>query len=136
VLHLPSRETGLVQKEVQAIEKLCRPGTHVNIVQVLNHGLLSHYPYYFIDMELCDINLHDFIHRETPPEPSESVPYFTKGEGSILQIWSVMSQIASGVEYVHHHGQVHRDIKPENGESLTLTAEFKFYTPAKVWCGN
>jgi serine/threonine protein kinase len=125
-----------VQKEVQAIEKLCRPGTHVNIVQVLNHGLLTNYPYYFIDMELCDVNLHDFIHRETIPGPSESLPCFTKGEGSNLQIWTVMSQVASAVEYIHNQGQVHRDIKPGNGESLISTAEVKFCTPAKVWCGK
>jgi serine/threonine protein kinase len=95
----------------------------VNIVQVLDHGLLANYPYYFIDMELCDLSLHDFIHRSTSCEPSESIPYFTKGGGSILQIWDIMSQIARGVEYVHSQGQVHRDITPGNGNPLSPKAK-------------
>jgi len=107
-----------VQQEVQAIEKLCGPGTHVNIVQVLDHGLLSNYPYYFIDMELCDLSLHDFIHLQNSPLPSQSVPYFAKDKSSVQQIWTVMSQIAGGVEYIHRQRQIHRDIKPGNGDSL------------------
>jgi len=107
----------LLQKEVRAIKRLCGPGAHANIVQVLDHGQLSNIPYYFIDMDLCDLNLHDYIHRETSPEPSESMPCFIRGAGSSssLQIWVVMSQIAAGVEYIHRKGHVHRDIKPANG---------------------
>ena len=108
---------------METIKKLCGRGTHVNIVEVLNHGLLSNFPYYFIDMELCDFNLYDYIHQENPPRPSESIPYFLKGAGSasVLQIWTVMSQIASGVEFVHRQGHIHRDIKPGNGNSLSLS---------------
>ena len=107
-----------MQKEVQAIRKLCGPGAHRNIVQVLNHGQLLNAPYYYIDMEFCDLNLHDYIHQNTNPEAAQStIPYFTRGTGSAssLQIWVVMSHIAAGVEYVHRKGHVHRDIKPANG---------------------
>lgn len=107
-----------MEKEVHAIEKLCGPGTHVNIVEVLNHGLLSNYPYYFIDMELCDLTLQDFIYRQSPPNPSETMPYFAEGQSSVGQIWSIMSQIANGVEYIHQRQQIHRDIKPGNGYCL------------------
>jgi serine/threonine protein kinase len=106
-----------VQKEVQAIKRLCGPGAHINIVQVLNHGQLSQAPFYFIDMEFCDWNLDDYIHRKTRPEPSESIPYFIEGAGS-LQIWVVMSQIAAGVEYIHRKSHVHRDVKPANGAAF------------------
>lgn len=109
-----------MQKEVQAIKRLCGPGAHVNIVQVLNHGYLSNAPFYYIDMEFGDLNLHDYIHGQTSPNPSESIPYFIREAGSVssLQIWVVMSQIAAGVEYIHRKGHVHRDIKPANGVAL------------------
>jgi len=107
-----------VEQEVRAIQRLCGLRTHVNIVQVLNHGLLWNHPYYSIDMELCDMSLDDFMHPKTPPDPSKShLPSFVKSGGKdlLLQIWTVMGQIASGVEYVHRERQIHRDIKPGNG---------------------
>jgi serine/threonine protein kinase len=107
----------LIRKEVDAIKKLCGIDTHVNIIQVLNHGHMSNPIFYYIDMELCDLNLHEYIHAENP---SELLPYLSRGEGvrSSLQIWTVMSQVSSGVEYIHRQNQVHRDIKPANGEAL------------------
>jgi serine/threonine protein kinase len=102
------------------MKRLCGPGAHVNIVQVMDHGQLLTAPFHFIDMEVCDLNLHDYIHSKTSPEPSESIPAFTRGAGttSCLQIWVVMSHITAGVEYIHRKGHVHRDIKPANGVSL------------------
>ena len=119
MLYVQSTGQALVKKEVDAIKQLCGPGAHVNIVQVLNHGRLSNTPYYFIDMDFCDLNLHDYIHRERLPESSESLPYVLRGAGSAssLQIWEIMSQIAAGVEYIHQKRHVHRDIKPANGAS-------------------
>ena len=63
------------------------------------------------------MNLSDYIQSTTPADPSKSLPRFVKGGGpdSFLQIWTVMSQIASGVEYIHCEHQIHRDIKPGNG---------------------
>jgi serine/threonine protein kinase len=112
----------IVQNEVRAITTICsRDRPHPNIVAVLNHGELPKAPCYFFDMELCDLNLHDYIYRETPPNPSESLPFFVKdapASSKALQIWNVMKQIASGVKYVHSHGTVHRDLKPANSTSL------------------
>src|SRR5271154_106797 len=106
-------EDHLIRKEVEAIKKL---DTHVNIIQVLNHGPMSKHIFYFIDMELCDLNLHDYIRGQNPSE----LPYFSRGEGvkSVLQIGTVMSHIASGVQYIHCQNRVHRDINPMNGEAL------------------
>jgi serine/threonine protein kinase len=117
VIHTPLTAAPLVKTEVDAIKKLCGPDIHENIVEVLNHGHLAKAPYYFIDMELCDLNLHDYIHRETPPEPSEAIPYFVRGQSWLLvvQISNVMRQIAAAVEYIHRKGHIHRDIKPRNG---------------------
>jgi serine/threonine protein kinase len=73
-------------------------------------------------MELCDMNLSNYIQATTPVDPSKSLPRFIKGGGtdSLLQIWTVMSQIASGVEYIHCEHQIHRDIKPGNGVPLSV----------------
>jgi serine/threonine protein kinase len=116
-----NRDTG-VQNEVCAITTVCsRERPHPNIVAVLNHGKIPNAPYYFFDMELCDLNLHDYIYRNTRPNPSESIPFFIKDAPASLkaqQIWNIMKQIASGVKYVHSHGAVHRDLKPANSISL------------------
>ena len=51
-------ETSDIENEVRAIDKLCKPDGHRNIIIILDHGWLS-FDLYFIDMELCDLSLHD-----------------------------------------------------------------------------
>lgn len=34
-----------------------------------------------------------------------------------MEMWNIMSQIASGISYIHSQGEVHRDLKPLNGQS-------------------
>jgi serine/threonine protein kinase len=72
-------------------------------------------------MELCDINLHDYIYRKTPFDLSKSIPFFVRDASPPLkaqQIWNIMREIVSGVEYIHGHGEVHRDLKPDNSMFL------------------
>jgi serine/threonine protein kinase len=116
-----------MQNEARAITKVCtKEHTHPNIVTVLNHGGIPNTPYYLFDMELCDLNLHDYIHRKAPPKPSESIPFFHKDAPALLkakQIWNVMKQIACGVQFIHSQGVVHRDLKPANGIFPKMTAK-------------
>jgi serine/threonine protein kinase len=78
-------------------------------------------------MELCDINLHDYIYnnrRVVTDMPSfrrnsaafvrDNVSVVTK----LLNVWTIMQQIASGLAFIHFHSQVHRDMKPRNGGNL------------------
>ena len=64
-------------------------------------------------MELCDLTLADYIYEDSP----DVTPRFIRNVSSSLkemQIWNVMKQIVSGVEFIHHHNEVHRDLKPSN----------------------
>jgi hypothetical protein len=108
--------------EADAIRKLSHQGGHPNIVVVLNLGELNNSPpFFFIDMELCDLTLHTYIHRPKPPSPSESILYFVKNAPAPFkaqQIWNIMRQIADGLKYMHILNMVHRDLKPANGMFL------------------
>lgn len=79
-----------------------------------------HMSTYFIDMELCDLNLDTYIHRRWTTLIESKMPYFTielPPSMKLAQIRGVVKDIASGLAYVHEHGEVHRDLKPANGNS-------------------
>src|SRR5277367_560784 len=68
-----------LQTEISAIEKICTQN-HRNIVNVLRNNWL---PYsrptcYYIDMQLCDINLDDCIYKAKswPPVLVGKRPFF------------------------------------------------------------
>jgi serine/threonine protein kinase len=111
-----------VKNEKRVIEKLTRAGPHRNIVEILRHGDLEYgRSTYYIDMELCDINLRTFIDVNWTLEHQDKMPYFAidlPPRLKIAQLWSIMEDIASGLAFLHQLGEVHRDIKPENGYNI------------------
>jgi serine/threonine protein kinase len=106
-------DTQVADDEIRAIRDLYHDGGHRHIVTITKIGDIPQN--IFIDMELCDLNLDDFIHcRKDGIVPT----YFVKDEPPPVksqQIWNVMSQIALGVEFLHGKKMVHRDLKPVNG---------------------
>jgi serine/threonine protein kinase len=94
--------------EEYAMTVLCGKDTHKNIVSVLKFGQFSDSLIYFIDMELCDATLKDYISGR-----GEAQRY--NWPDSVSYLWEVMGDIASGLEFIHSKGWVHRDLKPYHG---------------------
>ena len=112
-----------IQNEIRAIQKVCsEQGTHQNIVKVLKHGNIRSGEYIYIDMELCAINLENYIPILWKPSKEERAKMRQTGVTRIYAldlrmryVWVVMMQIANGITFIHRQSEVHRDLKPQNG---------------------
>ena len=107
-----------MQDEFRAID-LLRNSSHPNIVEVIEHGELEYMSRYFIDMELCDLNLQCYIYGDWNPVVLQEMPYFTGDlppKMKAAQIWSMMRDVTNGLIHIHSLDQVHRDIKPQNSK--------------------
>lgn len=109
-----------VENEARAIAKLC-VHQHKNIIHVFVHGKVPGFPYYFIDMELCDIDLASYLDDKLKSE----VPAF-RGVRSIvsdmrIDVWEVLNDITEGLIFIHRLKEIHRDLKPRNGTSYPST---------------
>jgi serine/threonine protein kinase len=114
-----------IEKEIAVIVKVCM-AEHQNIVQVIQHDWFESSSGYFIDMELCSLTLHDYIHNRAPfieknPDLANHGPIFVSDDCSahlkLLNIWSIINHIAQGLEFIHQEHYTHRDIKPLNSTS-------------------
>jgi len=116
-------------REVSAIEVLER-GSHDHLIRILRHGWLdSEVICYFIDMELCEKNLHAFIYEDLDTTDLSCAEHFAVDHCPPIwfrprEILGVIFQLVSGVEYIHKKGQVHRDLKPTNG-NITSVSVFR-----------
>jgi serine/threonine protein kinase len=99
-----------IVNERRAIEKLCMGKSHPNLIHVLQQGRLANSSYFFIDMELCDFNLEQYL-------LDKPIALFLRNGLGNTEILDIMTHLASGVEFIHSHGEVHRDLKPRNGMS-------------------
>jgi serine/threonine protein kinase len=105
-----------IENERRAIEKLCDT-PHDNIIEILQHGRFSNQsPMYFFDMELCEINLEQYI-RGSKTGIRGLVDWeiaLKDGQHEFLII-AIMQQLLSGLAFIHDRGEVHRDLTPQNG---------------------
>jgi serine/threonine protein kinase len=112
-----------VESELEAIKQLGEFGAHANLIEILRHGHLGTSDWHFIDMELCDITLKDYIDgkRLEIPENAKTDPCFVPFDCSpdlkALNVWTILKHIVSGLEFIHKHNYVHRDLKPQNGRT-------------------
>lgn len=102
----------VTENEVRVIDMLCK-STHRNIVQVLGHGALDTESHYYIDMELCDLNLADHAKGQNWNQIS--------AQGKLApHIFRIMEELVNGLMFIHMHQQVHRDLHPTNGTCRVL----------------
>ena len=113
-----------IENEKEAITKLQAIGSHQNIVDILRHGQLDTI-YYFIDMELCDLDLKDYLQGNhsigadnASAQHSTNLVFVSKDCGLQLKLqnaFTILSHITTGLEFAHQRKLVHRDLKPGNG---------------------
>lgn len=127
-----------IKKEVEAVTKICATGGNENIVHILKHGPLPSTDYYYIDMELCDVNLADYISTsynrtvllpttelQNAKEPVFILYPLTPSRVHQENVYSIMSHIVCGLQFLHQHQLAHRDLKPKNGESSKSSIKMK-----------
>ena len=108
---------------MRAINVLCRD-PHENIVHVYDHGLLRpNQTFYYIDMELCDLHLGQYMRNEiTGIRGLLEWPRVVKEGHLPFLICAIMQQIIRGLVFIHSKGETHRDLSPQNG---ILTPQFE-----------
>jgi len=116
-------------REARISEKLCGKGEHPNLIQIFRHGWFPDRSYYYIDMELGEFSLDRFIaiikpRRASLKGLSKSARNYLKSNTTVIDhhygltltgILKIMSDITSGIAFIHSRNMVHRDLTPRNG---------------------
>jgi serine/threonine protein kinase len=131
-----------IANETRAMEKLCKQG-HENLIEIFDHGMLGpNVPFYFIDMELCGLNLDEYVRGVVTGvhgllDWSQAVQ---EGQGP-FQIFAIFQQIVIGLIFIHNHGEVHRDLTPQNSKykirflliCSSVLANRRFLEDCRLW---
>lgn len=103
-----------IENEIRAIKKLCKTD-HPNIVQVLEYGQLNNNTaFYFIDMELCDATLENYLCGKHI-EGLISWETIRQRRDVHKHAYKILQHIVNGLLYIHCLREVQRDLSPHNG---------------------
>ena len=99
------QESFLILREVRILSKLKHPNIvgyysswmGVDDLDIEENGSFLKL---YIQMELCDKNLNDYINERSNIEESKNLTF--------------VKQISNGLKYIHQNNIIHRDIKPKN----------------------
>ena len=135
-----------IEQEARIIGSLLESDVHPNLVTIFHHGwIISSFNMYFIDMELCNLSLFDYIKckRENRPlsdfgieKPSNPVIVGNSCElvESAHNIWTIGAHVARGLQFLHSRNYVHRDLNPKNGMfSLSLLTIVLYHHQTQSW---
>lgn len=116
-----------VENEAQVVDLIRNSGGHANIIDTFDHSWLKGSSnVYYIDMELANLTLADYIYKEgnllsldaEAMKPLSPV-FVDRKSRSLLKraynMWTIGLQIGRGLEFMHGLKLVHRDLKPSNG---------------------
>lgn len=119
LLPIAAMDETVLKKEFRTLKKLCVGNKHKNIVEIFEYRRHVNNLNYIIDMEVCRLNLHDYMYSsaKTPPILQQCSPYYENNRNvdKVESIVDVMLQITSGVAFIHKLKEVHRNLKPSNG---------------------
>ena len=102
---------------------------HQNLVRIFASGRMPLSPDYYIDMELCQYDLNQWIVKNQVLTKNWERETETEGDHNIIisdifdmldEGLNIVLQILTGLEFIHSHGMVHRDLNPRNGKSLQV----------------
>ncbi|XP_046457050.1 death-associated protein kinase 1-like [Daphnia pulex] len=103
------------EREEEALKKL----NHLNVVKL--YHVESHKVFKYFALELCDASLDQLFLKDGHSKKYKGPP--------LPHHFTVLLQLASGLEHIHSKNLIHRDIKPENvlihiGSDETVTMKW------------
>jgi serine/threonine protein kinase len=112
-----------VDRELEVIRQVCLSG-HRQIIQVFHQDRLRSSEIYYFYMELCHMNLHEYIHGHRSlvlqSNQRHANPFVFVGKDAstrqrTINLWTIVYEVSEGLKFVHSKRYTHRDLKPENG---------------------
>lgn len=119
-----------IENEAQMVSLILTLGGDGSVVTIFRHGWLkfAYHQCYYIDMELCNFSLYDYINYHNASETANLTiidlepqlgPVVVKRNCEVMKrmanVITIGLHIARGLEFMHTNGHAHRDVKPRNG---------------------